>query len=229
MLPFIEQAALHDMGKEQSDAVRRVEGAKMAATPQSTFHCPTRRRVKLYPYPHGSPFYNIEKPVGAARSDYAINAGDNGAGDEKGPSTIAAGEARDPKTGWPHDHHTGVSFQRSQVTRGMIRDGLSGTYLVGERSINPDHYETGQASDDDQNLYMGHDRDMFRWSGPAYKPFRDKPGVNCDWCWGSAHANGFHMSMCDGSVHGINFSIDPIVHEQLGDRADGSSVDVGSL
>jgi len=229
VLPFIEQQALHDLGKGLPDADRRVAGAEMAATPLGVFICPSRRQAKAYPYVHNSPFYNIEYPDAAGRSDYAINAGARGAGDEKGPGTIAAGESRDPLTGWPHDHHTGISFQRSEVKRGMIRDGLSGTYLVGERSINPDLYATGTASDDDQNLYMGHDRDMFRWTGPAYKPFQDKPGANCDWCFGSAHSAGFHMAMCDGSVHSMSYSIDPVVHENLGHRADGNPVDVGSL
>ena len=97
----------------------------------------------------------------------------------------------------------------------MIRDGLSGTYFCGERVLNPDHYETGQPGDDDQCLYMGHDRDMFRWTSQSYKPFRDKPGVSCDWCFGGAHSNGFIMAMCDGSVRAVNFSLDPLVHERL--------------
>jgi prepilin-type processing-associated H-X9-DG protein len=122
-----------------------------------------------------------------------------------------------------------ISFQRSEVKRGMIRDGLSGTYLIGERHLDPLKYETGTASDDDQSLYMGHDRDILAWAGPSYLPRRDTPGAALNWSYGSAHASGFHMAMCDGSVHGINFSIDPVTHEQLGHRADGNSVDVTGL
>ena len=39
--------------------------------------------------------------------------------------------------------------------------------------------------------------------------------------FGSPHPAGFHMAFCDGSVRKMNFSIDPTLHQQLGDRADG--------
>ena len=39
--------------------------------------------------------------------------------------------------------------------------------------------------------------------------------------FGSAHTAGFHMAFCDGSVRKMNFSIDPALHKQLGNRNDG--------
>ena len=47
--------------------------------------------------------------------------------------------------------------------------------------------------------------------------------------FGSAHSAGANFVMCDGSIHTISFSIDPLVHNRLGNRADGNPVDVGSL
>jgi hypothetical protein len=29
------------------------------------------------------------------------------------------------------------------------------------------------------------------------------------------------MAMCDASIHGISYDIDPVVHEALGNRRDG--------
>jgi prepilin-type processing-associated H-X9-DG protein len=43
--------------------------------------------------------------------------------------------------------------------------------------------------------------------------------------FGNAHAGGFNMSFCDGSVHSIVYEIDPTVHAMLSDRQDGMVVD----
>ena len=56
-------------------------------------------------------------------------------------------------------------------------------------------------------------------------PQQDQPGLSVYTCFGSAHTNGFHMAFCDGSVHMINYTINPLVHSYLGNRKDGMVID----
>jgi hypothetical protein len=54
---------------------------------------------------------------------------------------------------------SGVVFKRSKIAPTVISDGLSYTYLLGEKLAAPDYYETGQNSADDQNAFVGFDWD----------------------------------------------------------------------
>ncbi|MCD4728919.1 MAG: DUF1559 domain-containing protein [Pirellulales bacterium] len=54
---------------------------------------------------------------------------------------------------------------------------------------------------------------------------QDSPGITAYWHFGSAHSNGFHIALCDGSVHMISYSIDSHVHSYLGNRMDGQIID----
>jgi prepilin-type processing-associated H-X9-DG protein len=57
---------------------------------------------------------------------------------------------------------------------------------------------------------------------------RDKPGFDAstDARYGSRHAKGFTMAMCDGSVRTIAYPIAAAIHRDLGDRKDGRTVQV---
>ena len=67
----------------------------------------------------------------------------------------------------------GVVHQHSQVELRQISDGLSKTYLIGEKFLESDHYEDGIATYDDQSYYIGFDRDTNLSS--YYVPLRDAP------------------------------------------------------
>ncbi len=43
--------------------------------------------------------------------------------------------------------------------------------------------------------------------------------------WGSAHATGVNMALCDGSVRVISYSMDPETIRRLSDMADGLKID----
>lgn len=114
------------------------------------------------------------------------------------------------------------------IPAALIRDGLSNTYLIGEKNINPDHYADGQDLGDNECLYGGDDADMNRWSGNSsgyLPPVPDTLGVSAYQNFGSAHAGVCQFVFCDGSMHAISYTIDPEVHRRLTNRQDGLPVD----
>ena len=130
---------------------------------------------------------------------------------------------------------TGVFFTGSMTKMADITDGTSNTYLIGEKYLNPDNYATGMDNGDNEAALVGDIDDILRWvattAPPAsttasyLPPAQDTPGNGAYFGFGSAHANGFQMAFCDGSVQMMNYTIDPETHRRLGNRKDGYAID----
>lgn len=244
VLPYVEQAALHDLGKgETTLAQQKLSRAVLCSTPLTTINCPSRRSGGLFTYyehPWNHKFnLDVENVPYVTRSDYAMNAGsqsrcqvggeDQGAGPP--PGTDIATFA------WPDlSDHTGVSYLRSMVTNAMVRDGTSNTYLIGEKYLNPDHYNTGIDGGDNSNFFNGYENDNYRMTyfNPddptnVFTPLQDQPGNDGSNRFGSVHAGGCNFVLCDGSVRSISYSIDPWTHRCLGNRDDGQPIDGSKL
>jgi prepilin-type N-terminal cleavage/methylation domain-containing protein len=221
LLPYMEMEQAHDLGAgmdPSSSQKRHLLGIAKGAV-CATFHCPSRRPAIQYPAREGS--YNADTLEYYAKTDYAANGG---------TQTIVGGGPGDmnclkdyPRCSWSHteawmrENFDGVSSERSEIGLKDIPDGASNTYLAGEKYLKPEDYYTGNGCTDNNTAYQGNDWDTNRWTGNSgtYKPMQDTPGF--DDC---ASRFGFHMVMCDGSVHQINYGIDGLVHECLGNRRD---------
>ena len=114
-----------------------------------------------------------------------------------------------------------------------ITDGTSKTYCVGEKWLGPTFYENGMSGGDDQTMYSGMDRDNLRWGRTNMPPMPDNVAIpltddqsKYDGNFGGPHNGVVLMSMCDGSVHGISFDIDPVMHARLANRKDGEAVTI---
>jgi prepilin-type N-terminal cleavage/methylation domain-containing protein len=239
ILPYIEQQPLYDLGRNGSASGR----SRTAEASLATFNCPTRRAAGVNPYLLNSTpwaFYNATPQV-TGRNDYAACVGEadyNGTG--AGPDSLATGDSLS-ETAWCStwnggaNQATGVIFRRSILPMAEITDGTSCTYLAGERYLNPDDYFNGQ-NGGDLGWAEGYDTGVVRFTGiwpvkdpptpaPQTWPWQDQPGVDRQYCFGSAHTVSFNMAFCDGSVNSISYTIDTEVHRRLGSRNDGLPTD----
>jgi prepilin-type N-terminal cleavage/methylation domain-containing protein/prepilin-type processing-associated H-X9-DG protein len=227
ILPYLEQPDLYGMGGRVTAAEKRRLGGERVQAKVAAFYCPTRHKPLAVTYTHRSPYFNINRPQTVGRSDYAACSGDmRGSTNWKGPSTLAQGDAmsnaswnRQPGT---DDDATGVIYRRSMVESDDIVDGLSSTYLLGERYLNPNFYERAVEYCNDQGWDLGYDYDTNRWTRKDNdcKPRRDRRGYTNGYAFGSAHVATFHMAFCDGHVSAISYNVDAEVHRQSGNRKD---------
>ena len=130
---------------------------------------------------------------------------------------------------------SGVMHYHSEIKLSQISDGTSSTYMIGEKYVMPGFYEEAPASGggygDNQSVYSGYEWDNHRraWNPldgtdtTTYHPRQDTPGLDGPtlYAFGSAHAAGLNMSMCDGSVQFLSYDIDPVTHRYLASRLDG--------
>jgi prepilin-type N-terminal cleavage/methylation domain-containing protein/prepilin-type processing-associated H-X9-DG protein len=254
VLPYIEQQPMHDLGSGVQDATQLSKYVlQCVETPLNGLMCASRRAPVVYPHqsPGGQQYHHrlgdVSWPPLAGKCDYGANGGTTADGSGFwGPTNYAAGNALS-STAWAsnanHTLDTGIVCTHSAITMADIIDGASNTYVIGEKYLDPDHYTDGWAAWDDQSWNIGEDWDTVRWSGSAtpptdanfmtnnddFFPTPDTPGLGLGMAFGSAHANGFNMAFCDGSVQFMSYSIDPRVHWYLGNRMDEQPIDAKKL
>lgn len=212
ILPFHEEGPFHDMllGDIGRLAKRKLVKS-MLETQLDIWLCPSRR--KPGPFPMISEKAFVHTPDGSSRldvvgkTDYAFNGG----------YYIGARAFHQA----PEDA-SGITFVRSEYSVASISDGLSKTYLIGEKNMDPDLYQQAIIDDiafgDDQGALVSDERDTVRWTEDP--PLQDREGLPGSWVFGSIHPGAFYIAACDGSIQAVNYDVDKRVHYVAGGRHD---------
>lgn len=218
-LLFMEQAQLSDqISTLQSAQIFPPLDQNIERTTQSTvasLHCPSRRSAQPYPL-HTS--LHSKYGESGARSDYAMCGGSGTLGPPiQGPAP--ARPVNIEKLGiWRLG--TGSRFRD-------VVDGLSNTYFVGEKSMDPLDYSTGVSEGDRLPLAT---RGIEPWISSNYVRFiagATRPDSahrnDCQVCheFGSAHPGGWNVLLGDGSVRHQNYAADVETMKALASIANG--------
>jgi prepilin-type N-terminal cleavage/methylation domain-containing protein len=207
-LPYMEDGLVATLLVAVAQGKASAQQIKAAiATPIAILHCPTRRSP--LPYPLVAAEQAAFVPIGA-RTDYAINGG----------SSTDAGSNGNDAAGFDFTlEHDGIwSIGRHTRVKNVV-DGLSNTYLVGEKAMDTTHYIDGQDVGDRAPIAgltdnFGAANSYVRFATGAAS--RDVVN-NCQAChnFGSAHPVSWNISMADGPVRSLGYDMDVTLHRIL--------------
>jgi hypothetical protein len=219
VFPYMEQGALFDewasaagyggrprTGSNVAAALRQV-----VAKPLAGLICPTRRRAVAYP------LLSDARNLGA-RTDYVLNGG----------ASKASGDFRMAWPGiWDHGPSNQPFGRAGRVRAADVSDGLSQTYLIGEKAMSAGQYTTGRDQGDDSDIYHCPGGNCVRWAKKS--PVQDMAGTESCWSchsFGSAHPTSWNAVFCDGSVHSLSYAMNFSTHAALASRAAGDRSDL---
>jgi len=215
ILPYLEQGNLLPDERPPGRAVGHPANRRLRETPVPTYLCPSDPSPQVFTLhergPHRAPGPNV---AASAAQHAERNA-------NRGPPMFRVARAnytgvfgilvieQTPSAG------DGTFFHNSQVRFADVRDGLSNTLIVGERSSRLDS-PTWVAS------VPGAHRAMARVVGRSDRVPNDVLGDFSD--FSSHHVFGANFLLGDGAVKMISDEVDPVVYHAWATRAGGEPV-----
>jgi prepilin-type N-terminal cleavage/methylation domain-containing protein len=207
ILPYIEQASVWNAPLDD----------QITSFVVPIYFCPSVGKIRVYKYTQNGDQDTQDR----AMNDYKGNGGSYGYQQWTQPSASLDGP-----------------LVPSRIKSGKVRritdmtDGASNTLLVGEKMLWPEAFHGSSYCSDDQGYTDGWDNDTIGMAmsqgGAGSTPVPPRPilrsgpdvGNNCDPIFGSVHAV-CQCVFCDGSVHGVSFSISPANWLRLCSGQDG--------
>ncbi len=181
-------------------------------TPVSGLYCPSRRAAEAYPLLET---YHLRFGVMSARTDYAINGG----------PAVTQGIPDDPNERDIVSLGDGI-WQLGVYTKlNSVTDGLSNSYLIGEKAMSSNKYTNGEDFGDRAPVagWLDHPEASNSNVRFAARPtHQDRPN-SCLACheFGSAHSVNWNAAFADGSVRAIFYTTDLKVHRALASIHEG--------
>ena len=138
-----------------------------------------------------------------------------------------------PNTGLSLYPITGVIAPWGRVRAAHVKDGMSKTFLGGERYDDYSETEYQNNTMPDNWIKAGYVTTRFTISPPQCAlAFTGQTGWSNDFQYdnfGARHADSYGMVMCDGSVRQVAFTIDPVVFRDAGTRNGYGDTATGSV
>ena len=207
-LEFMESGEVVDVLRTWTESDGRPKDIpqllEIVVSPIAGLYCPTRRPANAYPVRVVTMFGPL-----TAKTDYAINAG---ASSQTQPNNF--GELL-----------PGIWMPQRRVGAKDITDGLSKTYLWGEKFVAPKYYETKANKDLSDHSVWG--TSQLTYTRFAYgQVFKERNILEClESChsFSSAHPAGWNVAMADGSVTMELYGIPRLIHQARGSINAGDS------
>ena len=200
-MPYMDEAPLADILLQRESDPNFLDNPMLRdalQVPVPTLNCPSRRAAVAYPLKYADSY---DSELGA-RTDYAMNGGS---------ATLNVRYA----DVWID----GFWILGRRVAFKHVTNGLSKTYLIGEKAMNASKYTAGDDYGDLSPIGIGKDLDSGANSYVRYaceEPTQDRVNY-CFAChkFGSAHPSGWHAVMGDGSVRTLSYDMNLITLRAL--------------
>ncbi|MEA1951400.1 MAG: DUF1559 domain-containing protein [Planctomycetota bacterium] len=207
VLPFMEQAAVHDDMIHFELPITNPLNDDARVLPIATLRCPSDPGPDTFVLQGGAPYIGSGsfQPTELARSNYMGVFGAEDFHHMYNPSDNTC-------------FGDGCFFHNSEIQFRDISDGLSSTFMIGERS-------SKLAPSTWVGMLTGGQHAPARVTGVAeFLPNSEETSAHYFHSFSSFHPSGVHFLAADGAVHLISDDIQPNLYQGLCTRAGGEPV-----